>query len=248
MSIQPRQWIRARDLDDLSASLERLRRSIPEVFGTDPPHPEQRRRLANLVSLTLIRCLEFSDFSNLPQALDVGRTLTRLNFPQPEVYNPLGILLAHHLTQLTEAEHDAAEREEDNGAGEDQPRTEVADAILATSNSTVAREAESADDGEQGGESSGASDGTVMRDPRSTNPTSPQGDISIRVDITPGNMRFTLESTLEIASLGEGSSGTREDRSSTTDNVAEDRADAGTPTQPERSSEGTIITPIPRPA
>ncbi|KAF9777287.1 hypothetical protein BJ322DRAFT_730510 [Thelephora terrestris] len=141
----PRQWIRARDLDDLSASLERLRRSIPEVFGNDPPHPEQRRRLANL-------------------ALDVGRTLTRLNFPQPEVYNPLGILLAHHLTQLGEEQRDAAGGTDDNSTGDDQPRPEVADAILATSNSTVGREtrqAESSDDGEQGGESSDTDDGIV---------------------------------------------------------------------------------------
>ena len=47
---QPRRWIRVRDLDDLSASLERLRRSIPEVFGNDAPQAEQQRRLVDLVS------------------------------------------------------------------------------------------------------------------------------------------------------------------------------------------------------
>jgi hypothetical protein len=48
--IQPHRWIRVRDLDDLSASLERLRRSIPEVFGNDAPQAEQQRRLVDLVS------------------------------------------------------------------------------------------------------------------------------------------------------------------------------------------------------
>ena len=47
---QPRRWIRVRDLDDLSTSLERLRRSIPEVFGNDAPQAEQQRRLVDLVS------------------------------------------------------------------------------------------------------------------------------------------------------------------------------------------------------
>ena len=50
VSVQPRRWIRIRDLDDLSASLERLRRSIPEVFGNDAPQAEQQRRLVDLVS------------------------------------------------------------------------------------------------------------------------------------------------------------------------------------------------------
>lgn len=52
MSTQPHRWIRARDLDDLSASLERLRRSIPEVFGNDAAQTEQQRRLVDLVSFT----------------------------------------------------------------------------------------------------------------------------------------------------------------------------------------------------
>jgi len=51
VSTQPHRWIRVRDLDDLSASLERLRRSIPEVFGNDAPQAEQQRRLVDLVSL-----------------------------------------------------------------------------------------------------------------------------------------------------------------------------------------------------
>ena len=56
-SIQSHQWIRARDLDDLSASLERLRRSIPEVFGNDAPQTEQQRRLVDLVSFICLHCL-----------------------------------------------------------------------------------------------------------------------------------------------------------------------------------------------
>jgi hypothetical protein len=208
--------------------------------------------LANLVSFACPHhpLLEFLDFCNLPQALDVGRTLTRLNFPQPEVYNPLGILLAHHLTQLGEEQRDAAGGTDDNSTGDDQPQPEVADAILATSNSTVGREtrqAESSDDGEQGGESSDTDDGIVMRDPRSTDPAPLQGDISIRMDFTPGNLRFTVESTLEINPLGEGPSGNREDQSSATDAAAEDRAGAVASTQPERLSDpGSIIPPIVR--
>jgi len=47
----------ARNLDDLSASLERLRRSIPEVFGNDAPQAEQQRRLVDLVSFVFSRHL-----------------------------------------------------------------------------------------------------------------------------------------------------------------------------------------------
>ena len=80
--------------------------------------------------------------------------MTRFNFPQAEVFNPLGILLAQHLTQLDEAQRIAAEGREDNNAGEDQPRPEVADAILAASATTIARDEsqpEATGDGGEGG-------------------------------------------------------------------------------------------------
>ena len=63
--IQPHRWIRVRDLDDLSASLERLRRSIPEVFGNDAPQAEQQRRLVDLVSFMYSRCLPLESLTIL---------------------------------------------------------------------------------------------------------------------------------------------------------------------------------------
>ena len=67
-SIQQRRWIRVRDLDDLSASLERLRRSIPEVFGNDAPQAEQQRRLVDLVSFV---------FYHLPRETLISATSLR---------------------------------------------------------------------------------------------------------------------------------------------------------------------------
>jgi len=203
-----------RDLDDLSASLERLRRSIPEVFGNDAQQTEQQRRLVDL-------------------ALDVGRTLTRFNFPQAEVFNPLGILLAHHLAQLDEAQRTAAEgAENNNNPGDDQQRLGVADAILPPPATGTARETEPADDG---GESSGAGDEIAMRNSRRTDPTPPPGDITVdptRVGPTSGNLVFLTESFLDE----EPDSGL-EDQSSTIDTATEDRAEVGTSTQPNRLPE-----------
>ena len=187
--------------------------------------------------------------------MDVGRTLTRFNFPQAEVFNPLGVLLAHHLTQLDEAQRNAAEAAEDNDASDNQPRPEVADAILATSVAGPAREPsgpESADDGEQEDGNGGPSDGVVVRNFRSTDPVLFSGNIpidSIRVDFTAGNMRFTTESTIDVTFLDdteEGSSGTREDRPPVAGTLAEDRVEFETSTSPERSLEGTIVAPITR--
>jgi hypothetical protein len=192
--------------------------------------------------------LKPSDFHNLRQALDVGRTLTRFNFPQADVFNPLGILLAHHLTQLDEAQRNAAGGE-DNDPRDDPPRPEVADAIFTTSNIALTRDppgSESGHDGEQGTESGdGAGDGIVVRNFRSTGPILLPDDIpidSIRVDFTAGNMRITTESTVDINFMGEGSSGALDDRSATT--VAEDRTEVGASTSSERLSEGAITPAV----
>lgn len=214
----PRRWIRTRDLDDLSESLERLRRSIPELFGDDAPQTEQQRRLVDL-------------------ALDVGRTLTRFNFAQSEIFNPLGIFLAHHLTRLDEAQRDAAE----GTAGDvidDQPRPEVADAILAAPDTTAAMDTPGpVGNDEQGGESSGTGNETVAGNSHPAEPASLPGDINlIQAEVTPGNVRSTVESTTDITPPGEGSSGTREDRSSTTDCGVE-RAEVGLRAQIERPLE-----------
>jgi len=201
-----------------------LRRSIPEVFGNDAPQGEQQRRLVDL-------------------ALDVGRTLTRFNFPQTEVFNPLGILLARHLTQIDEAQRNATDRTEDNDAVGGEPRQEVADAILAISTSTIAREPpgpEPADDGEQGGENSGAGDGIFVRTFRSIDPNLVEGQIpidSIRVDFTSGNLQFMTESTIDITFLEDGPSSAEAGQSSVTNTMAEDRAEVGTPTPLERLPE-----------
>ena len=185
----------------------------------------------------------------LPQALDVGRTLNRLNFPQSEAFNPLGILLAHHLSQLEEAQRDTTEGTEDNSTGGDQPRPEVADGILAASNEAIPREGlqpESADDNEQVDENSGTSDGTIFWDSRSSDPSSLPGGIpidSIRVDFTPGSLRFTIESTIGITSPGNGQSGSRDDQSTITNTAAEVGSEVGTSNQTERLSDGKIIAP-----
>lgn len=187
--------------------------------------------------------MQFSDFRNLRQALDVGRTLTRFNFPQAEVFNPLGILLAHHLAQLDEAQRTATDGAEGNNPG-DQPLLGVAEAILAPSTTGVGRETlqpESTGDGEQGGESGGSGDGTAVRDSRSTDPTPPLGDApahSTRVGPTPGSFVFLTESFLD-----EEPSDTHEDQSSTTNALADDRAEVGTSTQPNGIPEGIAITP-----
>ena len=254
--IQPRRWIRVRGLDDLSASLERLRRSIPEVIGNDAPLAEQQRRLVDLVSFTFSPPCCLSELRDLCQALDVGRTLTRFNF-QAEGFDPLEMemLLAHHLTQLDQAQRDVAREAENYDGGDDQPRPEVADAILATSGAALTREQsvpESTDGSEQEDESDSSDDGVVVRNFRSTGPVLLPDDIpisSIRVDFTAGNMRVMTESTVDVTSLegiGEGPSGTRGDRPSATNTLAEDRAEVGPSTPPDGSPEGTIITPMAR--
>jgi len=244
--------MRARDLDDLSASLERLRRSIPEVFGNDAPQAEQQRRLVNLVSVTFSRLLPIgtSDVRDPFQAIDVGRTLTRFNFPQAEAFGPLGMLLARHQTQLDEARRNDGEGAEDNDAGNDQPRPEVADAILAAPVIAPARgpetpEEEPPDDGE--GESGSEDDGIVFRNFRSTDlvplPDTVPID-SIRVDFTTGYMRVTAEATVDIDFLDEGPSNAREDQSQATNTETEGQTEVGTSTPPETLPEGIIITPV----
>ena len=155
-------------------------------------------------------------------------------------------MLAHHLTQLDEAQRNATEGSEDDNAGDDQPRPEVADAILAASVAALATGPEAPgqeppDDNEQEGGSGGAGDGLVVRNFRSTDPV-PLPDNSpidsIRVDFTTGNMRVTTESTVDVAFLAGGSSDAREDQPSATNTVVEDRAEVGTSTPPE----GTDIT------
>jgi hypothetical protein len=174
--------------------------------------------------------------------LDVGRTLTRFNFPQADVFNPLGVLLARHLTQLDEARRNAAGRE-DNGLHDDQPQTEVADTILATSTTALTRgmsRPESESDSKQALEDGGGvGDGIVARNFPPTDPILLPGDIPIdliRVRFTAGSMRATTEGTVNIAFLDKGSSGgARDDQSSATvaEDRAEDRAEVGTPTSPE---------------
>jgi hypothetical protein len=186
--------------------------------------------------------VEFSEFRNPCQALDVGRSLTRFNFPQTEVFNPLGILLAHHLSQLDEAQRTAAEGTENIDPGDNQPRVGVAEAILAARIARETLQLESADDGEQDGESGGAGDGTIVRNSRRTDPTLPPGDVpvnSTRAGFTPGNLVFLTESFLD-----EEPSVTPEDRSPTINTVAEDQTEVGTSTQPNRLPEGIVVIPI----
>jgi len=153
-------------------------------------------------------------------------------------------LLARHLSQFDELQHDAVEGREEGDVGDDQPLPEVVDAILATSTTTLASEPsglQSADDGEQGGEGSGSGDGLVVRNFRfTTDPAFLPANIpveSIRVDFTAGNLRFMTESTLDITFPDEGSSSSPENQSPATNTVAEDRAEVGTPTLPERAPE-----------
>lgn len=183
--------------------------------------------------------MELSDFRNLRQALDVGRTLTRFNFPQAEVFNPLGILLAHHLAQLDEAQRTAAEGTENDSLDDGQ-----FDPFLTPPNMMIARELlrpESAND-EQGGGNGDTGDESAGQNSRQIDPNLPSGDILIdptRVGFASGNLVFLTESFLD-----EQPSGTLEDRSSTIDTTTEDGAEVGTSTQPNRLPEGTII-PLP---
>ena len=177
--------------------------------------------------------------------------MTRFNFPQAEVSNPLEVLLARHLSQFDEAQRNATEGTEEDDAGDDQPQPEVTDAILATSATTLAREPSGpqfADDGEQGGEGSGPGDGIVVRNFRfTTDPTFIPANIpvnSIRVDFTAGNLRFMTESTLDITFPDEDSSGSPEDQSPTTNAVTEDRTEVGTSSLSEGVPEGTISAPV----
>ena len=169
--------------------------------------------------------------------MDVGRTLNRFGFAQPEAFNPAGLLFIHY---VDEEQHNAAEEAGDDDS-DGQPSHEISDAILATARE-ASRQA-SADDSEEGSESGGASGGTAAGEPRLTDPAPSPREISIRVNFTPGNLRFTVESTLDLAPAGEGSSGTPEDQSSITGAVGEDPGEVGTSTQPERSLEGMIISP-----
>lgn len=193
-----------------------------------------------------------SDVRDPYQALDVGRTLVRFNLPQAEAFNPLGILLAHHISQFDEAQRNAAEGIEDNDAGIDQLLPEVADAIFAAPDAALARgletpEQEPLDDSE--GENEGASDGIVVRNFRSTNPV-PLPDSarinSVRVDFTTGSMRVTTESTVGVTFSDERSSDTREAQSLATNAEAEDRTEVGTSAQAETLPEGIISTLITR--
>jgi len=43
--------------------------------------------------------------------------LTRFNLPQAEIFNPFEILIAHHPTQLDEAQLNATEGTEDKNGG-----------------------------------------------------------------------------------------------------------------------------------
>jgi len=144
------------------------------------------------------------------------------------------------------------ETAENDDAANDQPGPESTDAVLAATTTTIAGEPsgpDSADGGEQGGERGSGGDGIVVRNLRSTDLTLPQGEIpldSIRVDFTTGNIRFTTESTLDFTFLGEGSSGASEGQSQVSNAVAEDRAEVGTSTIPERVPDGTFVTLITR--
>ena len=164
--------------------------------------------------------------------------MTRFNnFPQAEAFNPLGILLAHHLSQLDEVQRTGGEGTENNNLGDDQLRLGVADAILAVGIARETLQPESADDGERGGENGGAGEGAAPRNPRPTDPTPPPGDVSVntaRVGFTP--LVFLTESFLD-----EEPSGNLESQSSATNTVAEDQAEVGTSTLPNRSPEGIII-------
>ena len=161
-------------------------------------------------------------------------------------------MLAHHLTQLDEAQRNATEGTEDNTAGDDQLRPEVADAILATSTAAGARGPEipgqePPDHDEQDGGSEGTGDGLVVRNFRSTDPVPLPDDgpiDSIRVDFTTGNMRVTTESTVGVSFLEGGSGDAREDQQSATNAAAEDRAEVGTSAPPDTPPEGVVITPI----
>ena len=189
--------------------------------------------------------MQSSDSRNFHQALDVGRTLTRFNFPQAEAFNPLGVLLAHHLAQHDESEPTTAEGTENNNPGADEPRPGVIDAILAPPVTLIAGEAlqpEPADNVEQGSGSGDAGDGTVVRNSRPTEPTPPPGDVPIhstRAGFAPGDLVFLTESFLD-----EGPTGTPEDQSPTINTVVGDQAEVVTSTQLNRSPEGRIITPI----
>lgn len=157
-------------------------------------------------------------------------------------------MLAHHLTQLDEAQRNATEGTEDNDAGDDQPRLEVADAILATTATAVARgpETPEQDNGEQEDES-GADGGIFIRNFRPTDLVPLPIDVpidSIRVDFTAGNMRVTTESSIDFTFPVGGSSDAREDQSPATNAMVEDRSEVGTSTLPETLPEGITITPL----
>lgn len=184
------------------------------------------------------------------QAIDVGRTLTRFNFPQAEAFNPLGILLARHLTQLDEAQRTAAEEAEDHEFVDDRLRPEVADAILAAALPRgLPLGQEALYGGEQDDESGGAGDGVFVRNFRSRNPVFLPDDIpidSIRVDFTTGDMRVTTESAVTVTFPNEGSSGTQEVQPPVANAGPEDQAEVETLTPPEILPEGKAIMPITR--
>ena len=152
------------------------------------------------------------------------------------MFNPLGILLARHLTQLDEAQRTTTGETEENDASNNQPRSEVADVVRATSATTPARESQELGNGEQAGESSDSGDGTVVRNSR---PTDLPGD-------TPtDNSGVTAGSMPDITFVGDGTNGTPDDRPPATNGVA-DRAETRGSTLLEGVPEGTTITPIMR--
>jgi len=151
VSILPYRRTRVRDLDDLSASLEGLRRYIPEVFGNDAPQAEQQRRLVDLVSFICSRCLPLE---SLTIVSGVGRRKDSdpIKLPSSRSLQPSWC--------LTRSSSNATRQSERNGnvtegtaEDDDQPRTEVAAAILSASIATLAGEPsgpQSADDDERG--------------------------------------------------------------------------------------------------
>ena len=162
--------------------------------------------------------------------------MTRFNFPQDEVFNPLGILLARHLTQLDETQRTATEETEENNGGDDKPRPEVADVVPANSATTPAGEPQELGNGEQAGEISGLGDGIVVRN---SWPTDLPGD-------TPAdNLGVMTGSALNTTFVGDRTSGTLDGRPPATDGVA-DQALTGASTLPEGVPEDTTITPIMR--
>lgn len=189
------------------------------MFGNDTSQSDQQRRLVGL-------------------ALDVGRTLTRLNIPQGETLDTYGVLLAHYVMQNDELQYDVDEGTENNDAGGNQLRQEIAVAILAASTAADTREAsqpEPADNSGQDGDNNAGGDGTTTRDSVPSDSTSLPGGVPIdpvRMNLNPGNLIFMTESTIDLTPPDEESSGTQEERAPTTDTVAGGGAEIETLSRP----------------